>query len=176
MKKIALLALALTSLLGIAYADQLNVNVQTGTTYTFLNTDCSKLVTFSNGSAVAATLPQASSATGGGAGAGTFMPPCTISVIDLGTGTLTITPTLSTIGANASLVLNTGQGATIVSDGANYQVAAGVAGLINSNWLGTGNTATSGTIGNYPTGGHSTVQEWLSFKDASGITRYIPAF
>lgn len=104
-----------------AYADFLNTNAQAGTTYTFLNTDCSKLVTFSNASAVAATLPQASSASGGGAGAGTFMPPCDIKVINKGAGTVTITPTTSTIGGNATLVLTTGQGSEIVSDGANYQ-------------------------------------------------------
>ena len=35
------------------------VNAQTGTSYTVLSTDACKLVTFSNGSAIAVTLPQA---------------------------------------------------------------------------------------------------------------------
>lgn len=168
-------ALAFAAIVAPLYADQLNVNAQTGTTYTFLNTDCGKLVTFSNASAVAATLPQAASASGGGGASGLFMPPCTISVINIGASVLTITPTTSTVGGNATLVLNTGQGATLVSDGANYQVMAGVAGLVNSNWLGNSTVATTMTsLG--PTGSHTTVQEWLTFEDASGTVRYIPAY
>lgn len=104
-----------------AMADALNVNAQTGTTYTFLNSDCSKLVSFSNASVIAATLPQASSASGGGAAAGTFVPPCDIKVVNNGAGTVTITPTTSTIGGDANLVLTTNQSAEITSDGANYQ-------------------------------------------------------
>jgi hypothetical protein len=121
LSSLALLALALGS---PAWADALNINAQTGTSYTFANTDCSKLVTFSNSGSIAATLPQASSQSGGGAGAGTFMPPCDIKVINKGTGTLTITPTTSTIAGASTLVLTTGQGAEITSDGTNYQAAA----------------------------------------------------
>jgi hypothetical protein len=118
------LALAAVLFASVAGADQLNINAQTGTTYTFLNTDCSKLVTFSNSAAMAATLPQASSASGGGAGAGTFMPPCAIGVYNASTATagiVTITPTTSTIDGQAAISLAPGQGAIIVSDGTNYQ-------------------------------------------------------
>lgn len=158
-----------------AYADQLNVNAQTGTTYTLLNTDCSKLVTFNNAASVAVTLPEASSATGGGAGAGTFMPPCVISVSNLGVGAVTITPTTSTIGGNASLTLPQSGGAQIISDGTNYQVNLGVVGNTTTStntttaWLGSTNWG--GT-----TGAHTTVQEWLKVFDAAGIARYIPLF
>lgn len=125
MNKFALALVALLAGTAAAHAQAVgfNVNPQTGTMYTFVNTDCSKLVTFSNASAVAVTLPQASSASGGGAQAGTFMPPCTIAVMNNGAGTVTITPTTSTINKGASsLALTTGQGDIIVSDGANYQV------------------------------------------------------
>lgn len=90
------------------------VNAQTGTTYTYLTGDRGKLVTHSNASAIAGTLPQATSTFG----AGWFM-----KVKNKGAGTLTITPTTSTVDGAATLVLTTGQSALIVSDGTNYQVA-----------------------------------------------------
>jgi len=95
------------------------VNAQSGTTYTVLATDCGKLVTFNNGSAVAVTLPQSSA---------TFFPPgCTVEMTDYGAGTATITPTTSTInngGSNYALL--TGQSVKIYADASNnYQVAPG---------------------------------------------------
>lgn len=94
------------------------VNAQTGTTYTVLNTDCSKLVTVSNASAVAVTLPQSATSN-------KFMKGCFFDVENLGAGTVTITPTTSTINGAATLVLTTNQGARVVSDGTNYQVQFG---------------------------------------------------
>ncbi len=93
------------------------VNAQTGTTYTVLATDWGKLLTFSNGSAVAVTLPQANSTT--------FANGWWVSVVNLGVGAATITPTTSTIQGAATLVLATGEGATIYSDGTNYFYQAG---------------------------------------------------
>ena len=128
----SLVALAALLISPVAWADQLTINAQTGTTYTFLNTDCGKLVTFNNSAAQSVTLPQASSPSGGGSGSGLFMPPCTIDVLDLGTGTVTITPTVSTINSAASILMNnTGAGTKrqsirIVSDGANYEVPNGI--------------------------------------------------
>ena len=90
-------------------------NAQTGTTYTVVDGDCGKLTTFSNGSAVAVTLGQAG--TGGFFAAGWFA-----DYHNKGAGIVTITPTTSTIDGAATLVLLTGQGATIVSDGTNYQI------------------------------------------------------
>lgn len=44
-----------------------------------------------------------------------------------------------------------------------------------SNFSANGAVATVlGVIG--PTGSHTTVQEWLTFQNASGVTRYVPAF
>lgn len=92
------------------------VNAQVGTTYTVLASDNHKWMTFSNGSAVAVTLPQANTS---GFGVG-FMG----RAINLGAGTVTITPTTSTIGGAASVALATGQSVEFVSDGTNYIVGS----------------------------------------------------
>jgi hypothetical protein len=91
------------------------VNAQTGTTYTFVVGDYGNLVTFNNVGAIAASLPQA---TGSFA---TF----NVYVKNLGAGTVTITPTTSTINGASSYALTTGVGAQIISDGVNYQVWTG---------------------------------------------------
>lgn len=96
-------------------------NAQTGTTYTYVNGDNSKLVTHSNAAAIAGTLPQAGS--GGNFTNGWFM-----FVQNRGAGTLTITPTTSTIDGAASLALTTGQGVLLCSDGTNYFTSRGVGG------------------------------------------------
>jgi hypothetical protein len=92
------------------------INAQTGTSYTFLTTDAATLVTFSNASSVAATLPVATT-TGFGAG-------YSFDVENKGAGTVTITPTTSTINGAATLVVPQNTGCTVVSDGTNYQVSA----------------------------------------------------
>lgn len=98
-------------------ADHVLVNAQTGTSYTYLYTDRDKLVTHSNASAIAGTLPQAT---------GFFTAGWSMWVQNRGVGTLTITPTTSTIDGSATLVLTTGQGALIASDGTNYFTMRGV--------------------------------------------------
>lgn len=90
------------------------INPQTGTTYTYVSGDNGKLVTHSNASAIAGTLPQAT---------GSFAAGWWMDVANIGAGTLTITPTTSTINGAATLVLTTGQGCRIISDGTNYQIA-----------------------------------------------------
>ncbi len=119
------------------------VNAQTGTTYTVVQTDCSKLVTFSNSSAVAVTLPQAGTA-------GTFFAGCFIDVQNKGAGTVTITPATSTINGASTLVLTTGQGAHIVSDSTNYQVQLGAGqggGAAKCTAVGSTTATCSGTRG-----------------------------
>jgi hypothetical protein len=93
------------------------VNAQTGTTYTYLSGDRGKLVTHTNASAIAGTLPQAT----GAFGASWFA-----WVQNRGVGTLTITPTTSTIDGSATLALTTGQGTLIASDGTNYFTMRGI--------------------------------------------------
>lgn len=96
-------------------------NAQTGASYTYLATDRAGYVSFSNGGAIAVTLPQAGSA---GFASNWVNVSC-----DIGAGTATITPTISTISystgaaytsAAASLPLATGQCAWIYSDNSNY--------------------------------------------------------
>ncbi len=87
------------------------VNTQTGTTYTVLATDLGKLVTHSNGSSIAVTLPQATGLFGDG---------WYYFTSNLGAGVATITPTTSTINGAATLVLQSGSSALIVSNGTNY--------------------------------------------------------
>lgn len=96
---------------------QEQINAQTGVTYTYLSSDHTKLVTASNAAAQAYTLPQASA---------TFPAGWFVDTYNKSTnqaGIVTITPTTSTIDGAATLVLNPGGAARIVSDGTNYQVA-----------------------------------------------------
>ncbi len=92
------------------------LNAQTGTTYTVATTDANKFLTFNNASAVAVTLPAATT-TGFGAG-------FAFTVQNTGAGLVTITPTTSTINGAATLTIPTNTGCGIVSDGTNYQVGA----------------------------------------------------
>lgn len=102
------------------------VNAQTGTTYTFncYPPDAGKLVTFSNASAVAVTLPQA--------GHTCFPAGWWADVTNLGAGTVTVTPGTSTINGASSYTVATGAGVRLVSDGTNYQVQPGGAATSNA--------------------------------------------
>lgn len=97
------------------------INAQTGTTYTILATDRMKYVSHSNGSSIAVTLPQA--------GTAGFTSGFSYFTCDIGVGTVTITPTTSTISYTtgvvytsgaANIVLTTGQCVSIYSDNSNY--------------------------------------------------------
>lgn len=92
------------------------INAQTGTNYTIQTTDACQLVSSNNASVVGWTLPSAATA---GFGVG-----FSFDVQNLGAGTLTITPTTSTINGAATLAIAQNQGCTIVSDGTNYQVSS----------------------------------------------------
>jgi hypothetical protein len=82
-------------------------------TDTMLNADHLAHVQYNNAGGVAVTLPQA------GAG-GNFISGWTTHIRNVGAGTVTITPTTSTINGAATLVLRTKQAAFIYSDGINY--------------------------------------------------------
>jgi hypothetical protein len=97
------------------------VNVQTGTTYTFVQGDQNKLVTGTNSGAQAYALPQAGSS-------GNFANGWMAKVENRGAGTMTITPTTSQIDGAASLALTTNQGIILESDGTNYYTMRGVGG------------------------------------------------
>lgn len=117
------------------------VNIQTGITYTYLFSDQAKLVSHANAAAIAGTLPQA----GLNFPAGWYF-----FVQNTGAGTLTITPTVSTIDGAANITLATGSGAIIVSDGANYFTVRGAGGG------GSGVTSVSGTAGRISSSGGAT--------------------
>lgn len=89
------------------------VRSTTTTSEPILNSDQNKLVTFSNASAVAATIAQAGSG-------GNFASGWAVSLKNLGAGTVTVTPTTSTVDGAASFTLTTGQGVDLYSDGTNY--------------------------------------------------------
>ena len=89
------------------------INAQTGTTYTVVVGDRGKLVTLSNASAVAVTLPQA---TGAGFKSGFY-----VFFKNKGAGTVTITPTTSAIDGGTALILRTNQWGAIWSDNTDYQ-------------------------------------------------------
>lgn len=86
----------------------------TGTTDVIMNSDQEYVVTYSNASAIAASLAQAGTS-------GAFLDSWAVYVKNKGAGTLTITPATSTINGATTLVLATNQGAFIWSDGTNYQ-------------------------------------------------------
>lgn len=94
-------------------------NAQTGTTDTIADDDCGKIITYSNAASIAVTLPQANGST--------FINGWTVDVSNQGAGTVTITPTTSTIDGAATLVLTTNQGVRIVSNGTNYFSVRGLA-------------------------------------------------
>jgi hypothetical protein len=94
------------------------VNAQTGTSYTYADSDRATLVTHSNAASIAGTFPQANGTT--------FTSTWFVDVQNRRAGTLTITPIISTIDGNPTLALTTGQGARIFSDGANYFTQRGI--------------------------------------------------
>jgi hypothetical protein len=114
----------------------LTVNAQTGTTYTVVDGDCGKVVRLNNASSVAVTLPQANGST--------FVSGWTADFQNIGAGTVTITPTTSTINGGSNLVLTTNQGAHCYSDGTNYTCVLGVGAAAGSGTV-TSITPGSGT-------------------------------
>lgn len=93
------------------------INPQTGTTYAMLASDENKLVTFSQAASVAVSLSSA--ATAG------FTSGAVFHLKNYGAGTVTVTPGAGTIDSNGTLVLISGQGADLYSDGTNYSTNRG---------------------------------------------------
>lgn len=91
----------------------ISINAQTGTTYAIQDSDRGKFLTFTNAGAIAVSIAQAGTA-------GAFASGWYCDVLTAGAGTVTITPTTSTINGGATLVRTTGKGARIISNGANY--------------------------------------------------------
>lgn len=93
------------------------VNAQTGTSYTFVQSDYGKLVTFSNASTIAGSLLNS------GLTADWF---CYVE--NRGAGSLTLTPGSGTIDGAGTLVLATEEGAIICYDGTNFFTMTGITG------------------------------------------------
>lgn len=115
------------------------VNSQTGVTYTILTSDVGKLLKFDNAAPVAVTLPQPTGATGD------FGIGWSVLIRNAGSGTVTITPTLSTINGAANLALGNSASVMIASDGTNYQVW-GLAGSGTVTSVTCGTNLSGGTI------------------------------
>lgn len=100
-----------------------DVNAQTGTSYTLLLTDAGKQITMSNSAASTLTIPTNSVA---------FAVGTVIKVIQLGAGTVTITPaatvTLTTpynlVGGNTSFPMSQYQVATLIKQATNTWVVS----------------------------------------------------
>lgn len=140
------------------------VNAQTGTTYTYLTTDFRKLVTHTNASPIAGTLPQASA---------TFPAGWHMFVQNRGAGALTITPTTSTIDGAASLVLNQNEGALVVSDGTNYfsmrgKATGGVGGV--GDFVGPASSTDNAVVRHDGTTGKLGQDSVVIISDAGAIT------
>ena len=128
------------------YANTSAVRATTTTTEALANSDQNKLVTFSNAAAVACTIAQAGSG-------GNFAAGWAVSLKNLGAGTVTCTPTTSTVDGAANFTLTTGQGVDLYSDGTNYFTQPGKGG--------SGTVTTTGS----PANGNLT-----KFSGASSIT------
>jgi hypothetical protein len=104
-----------------AYYDLFSsVNPQTGTSYAIKDsattgaTDRGTLVTLKNAGAVAVSIGQAG-------GSSLFPADWFTFLLNLGAGTVTLTPTTSTVNGAATLTLATNQWCILFSDGANYE-------------------------------------------------------
>lgn len=92
---------------------------QTGTAYTVLASDESKMILFLNSSPIAVTLPDTEDV-GFGEGA-TFM------FRNIGTGLVTVTPVGATINGSSSMTIRPQEMATILSDGVSYAAFRAIA-------------------------------------------------
>ncbi len=91
------------------------LNAKTTTSESFADSDRGKFVTFSNAGATAVTIARAGTASA-------FQNGWVVFARNKGAGTVTITPTTSTIDGSATYTLRQNDWVAIVSDGTDYQV------------------------------------------------------
>jgi hypothetical protein len=135
------------------------INAQTGISYTFVAADQGKLVTFNNASPVAVTLPGAS---------GDFASGWSAIAQNIGTGAVTISAEIGTINGGASITLQAGQIALIISAGLNSYRAV-VYGVMVSVTCGSG--LSGGTI---TTTGTCSITDTISAGGPTGSTSVVP--
>lgn len=140
------------------------VRAVTGTTDTVLSTDFSKMVTYTNAGTIAVTLPQAGSGSPAAFTSGWY-----VTIQNIGSTTVTITPTTSTINGAATLVLLSGQFAQINSDGTNYSATMPVNKV---NGLTVTNSTGTLTVTNAKTASFSNT---LTFAGTDGTTMTFPS-
>lgn len=152
------------------------VDARTTVTEAVNNADQNKLVTFSNASAVAASIAQAGTA-------GSFAAGWAATLMNLGAGTVTLTPATSTIDGAATITLATNQSIDVYSDGTNYFTARGRGpvsfSVAGTSAMGTGaiTSATCATVvTTTATGVLTTDIVTASFNgDPHAVTGYIPS-
>lgn len=142
-------------------------DARTTTSEAIADSDCGKQMTFSNGSAIAATIAQAGSG-------GNFINGWFTVVKNIGAGALTITPATSTISGAASITLSTGEFCVITSDGTNYE------GDCNHTIAGTNMTITKTRTGQTfdasGGGGSGNLSDSGTFYANNGTSNFGPIF
>ncbi len=89
---------------------RVGTRMSTSTTDTITQSDCGKLVSYSTTGDIAVTLPLADS----------LLPGCWVDIQNLGSGTLTVTPTTSAIDGQTSVAFGSGDGGRIVDAADQY--------------------------------------------------------
>lgn len=128
---------------------QTAVDARTTTSEAISDSDRGKLVTFSNSSAVAATIAQAGASSLFTAGWYCY-------IQNTNSGIVTLTPTTSTINGDTTLVLQKNQGGVLVSNGTNYFFVGALLGDQNS-------TLTDGFLLSYDGTNH----KWIAIAPGS---------
>lgn len=155
------------------YTNTSAVRATTTTSEALANSDQGKLVTFSNAAAVACTIAQAGSG-------GNFAAGWAVSLKNLGAGTVTCTPTTSTIDGAATLILLPGQGCDVYSNGTDYFSQCGRGTIVAKGTLALATSAIGsaacGTEQTLTAAGVVTTDIALaSFNgDPTAVTGYIP--
>ena len=128
----------------------IGTNPQTGTTYTIAAGDMGSLTTFNNASSIAVTLPQAQNATPTSgyatSGVASFSNGWWAIYENLGAGTVTITPTTSTINGAATYVLRTGQSILLTAASVTGQCTTPSNGCWQAQIMNPGDTTVSSTV------------------------------
>lgn len=149
------------------------VRATTTTSEALANSDQNKLVTFSNAAAVACTIAQAGSG-------GNFAAGWAVSLKNLGAGTVTCTPTTSTVDGAATFILLPGQGLDLYSDGTNYFTQGGRGTIVAKGTLALATSAISSAACTSAqtltaTGVVTTDIVLASFNgDPTAVTGYVP--
>ena len=155
------------------YTNTSCVVAKTTTTESIANSNQNCLVTGSNAAAQAYSIAQAGSG-------GNFVAGWAVTLLNSGAGTITLTPTTSTINGAATLILLPGQGCDIYSDGTNYAANCGRGTIVAKGTLALATSAISSATCTSAqtltaTGVVTTDVVLASFNgDPTAVTGYVP--